>query len=133
MFPQSLKKNVALCIHPRSEELVRLSQVGITWKSAIECAPRSILRLTGYLEVHIDEEQLRRYIALGAGQDLQWHLNQGIYVMCGGRRGQPLFWLRGDKNMVPTCGRCFPPEGAHRSQKTKVYFCPECRTASEIV
>ena len=100
-------------------------------KNVVPRAPGSILRLTGYIEVHIPRGAYNRYKTCGLGDDLLLReLVDGAKIMCGGRRWHPLVWQEG--NMAPSCGRCATDEeattdGWERSRKARIWFCPACK------
>ena len=51
--------------------------------------------------------------------DLKLSLSLGNSVLCGGRHGDPLYWMRGENNMGPTCGRTAPRDQLARFDFTQ--------------
>ncbi len=72
-----------------------------------------------------------RYGELEDDDNLKRNLLLGSRVLCGGKRGDPLHWMRNDNNMGPTCGRTAPRHELEqhdftRSTHRKVYLCSHC-------
>ena len=63
--------------------------------------------------------------------DLKLSLSLGSSVLCGGRHGDPLYWMRGENNMGPTCGRTAPRDQLGKFDFTKsrsrsIFWCKHC-------
>ena len=63
--------------------------------------------------------------------DLKLSLFSGSSVLCGGRNGDPLYWVRRENNMGPTCGRTAPRDQLARcdftqGRRRKVFWCRHC-------
>ena len=107
---------------------------GPRMKSAIERKPSSLLKFTGYVEVHVNFCQLANYTKLQLSPKLRADPSKGELVMCGGKFRQPLFWIgeeetpagSGKALLGPSCGRVFHPvAGVLRSRGANI-FCEDC-------
>ena len=125
------------------EELVRLGSVGSCRKAALEGRPGAVVNVQDMLNrsfhVYFRLQEFYAYRELhgitdGVPVDSDSCRRRLLpYMICGGRRGDPLAWASADRKMPPSCGRCVPLH-ALRSRhdwlisSSGFWYCTECHS-----
>ena len=108
-------------------DLVRLHND--CWKACIESSPGTRRRMPHNMSLWINGYELERYTRLQSLRD-----NKNLYMTCGGRWNDHIYWSKKCNNMPASCGRCIPTDDLHstdsswtKTPNAKIWFCKECR------
>ena len=99
------------------------------WKACIESSPGTRRRMPHNMSLWINGYELERYTRLQSLRD-----NKNLYMTCGGRWNDHIYWSKKCNNMPASCGRCIPTDDLHstdsswtKTPNAKIWFCKECR------